>query len=241
MQTIQLSLSPEQAADDNAIRTEIAKTLSVDTNDISSFRIVRKSIDARGRRPVVILQLNVFVGEQPDRYAYFNTFDYHDVTNAKEVIVVGSGPAGLFAALRLIELGLRPIIVERGKTVEHRTVDVDRIYRNEELDEESNICFGEGGAGTFSDGKLFSRSKKSGKTGRILEIFHRHGAQDEILYDAHPHIGTDILQSVVENIRNTILQCGGEMLFSAKVTDILLQGDRVIGVRLADNRTLNSD
>lgn len=113
MQTIQLSLSPEQAADDNAIRTEIAKTLSVDTNDISSFRIVRKSIDARGRRPVVILQLNVFVGEQPDRYAYFNTFDYHNVTNAKEVIVVGSGPAGLFAALRLIELGLRPIIVER--------------------------------------------------------------------------------------------------------------------------------
>ena len=107
MQTIQLSLSPEQAADDNAIRTGIAKTLSVVSTDISSFRIVRKSIDARGRRPVVILQLNVFVGEQPDRYAYFNTFDYHDVTNAKEVIVVGSGPAGLFAALRLIELGLR--------------------------------------------------------------------------------------------------------------------------------------
>lgn len=241
MQTIQLSLSPEQAADDNAIRTEIAKTLSVDATDISSFRIVRKSIDARGRRPVVILQLNVFVGEQPDRYAYFNTFDYHDVTNAKEVIVVGSGPAGLFAALRLIELGLRPIIVERGKTVDNRTIDVDRIYRNEELNEESNICFGEGGAGTFSDGKLFSRSKKSGKTGRILEIFHRHGAQDGILYDAHPHIGTDVLQSVVANIRKTILQCGGEMLFSAKVIDILLQGDRVTGVRLADNRTLNSD
>ena len=130
MQTIQLSLSPEQAADDNAIRTGIAKTLSVETTDISSFRIVRKSIDARGRRPVVILQLNVFVGEQPDRYAYFNTFDYHDVTNAKEVIVVGSGPAGLFAALRLIELGLRPIIVERGKTVEHRTL---QDYRDRKI------------------------------------------------------------------------------------------------------------
>ena len=241
MTELQLTLSPEQSADNQFIKKQIAKNLDIETNDISEFKIIRKSIDARGRIPLVIMQLRVFINENTDKHIYQEPFNYRNVSNKKEVIIIGAGPAGLFAALRLIELGFCPIIVERGKNVKERKVDVANISKNKELNEDSNLCFGEGGAGTFSDGKLFSRSKKSGKTGRILEIFHRHGAQDEILYDAHPHIGTDILQSVVENIRNTILQCGGEMLFSAKVTDILLQGDRVIGVRLAENRTLNSD
>lgn len=241
MTELQLTLSPEQAADNHFIKTKIAKTLNIGIEHITSFRILRKSIDARGRFPLIIVQLAVFIDEAENDYIYRNKFNYQNVANRKEIIVVGSGPAGLFAALRLIELGFCPIVIERGKNVHERKIDVANINRNKELNEESNLCFGEGGAGTFSDGKLYSRSNKRGNIGRILEIFHLHGAQDEILYDAHPHIGTDVLSVVVENIRNTIIDCGGQILFGTKVVDILIDNDSVKGVKLADNRTLNSD
>ena len=172
MTKLQLTLSPEQAADNQFIKTKIAKTLNVGIDNITSFRMVRKSIDARGRFPLIIVQLNVFIDETESDYIYKNKFDYQNVANKKEVIVVGSGPAGLFAALRLIELGFRPIVIERGKNVHERKIDVANINRNKELNEESNLCFGEGGAGTFSDGKLYSRSNKRGNISRILEIFH---------------------------------------------------------------------
>lgn len=241
MTKLQLTLSPEQAADNQFIKTKIAKTLNVGIDNITSFRMVRKSIDARGRFPLIIVQLNVFIDETESDYIYKNKFDYQNVANKKEVIVVGSGPAGLFAALRLIELGFRPIVIERGKNVHERKIDVANINRNKELNEESNLCFGEGGAGTFSDGKLYSRSNKRGNISRILEIFHLHGAQDEILYDAHPHIGTNVLSVVVENIRKTIIHCGGEVIFGAKVTDIIVENGKATGIKLADNSTLYSD
>ena len=193
MTELQLTLSPEQSADNQFIKKQIAKNLDIETNDISEFKIIRKSIDARGRIPLVIMQLRVLINENTDKHIYQEPFNYRNVSNKKEVIIIGAGPAGLFAALRLIELGFCPIIVERGKNVKERKVDVANISKNKELNEESNLCFGEGGAGTFSDGKLYSRSNKRGNTNRIIEIFHYHGAKDEILYEAHPHIGTDIL------------------------------------------------
>lgn len=241
MTELQLTLSPEQSADNQFIKKQIAKNLDIETNDISEFKIIRKSIDARGRIPLVIMQLRVFINENTDKHIYQEPFNYRNVSNKKEVIIIGAGPAGLFAALRLIELGFCPIIVERGKNVKERKVDIANISKNKELNEESNLCFGEGGAGTFSDGKLYSRSNKRGNTNRIIEIFHYHGAKDEILYEAHPHIGTDILSVVVTNIRKTILECGGQILFSAKVTDILIENGKAKGVRLADNRVLKSD
>lgn len=241
MTELQLTLSPEQSADNQFIKKQIAKNLNIETNDISEFKIIRKSIDARGRIPLVIMQLRVFINENTDKHIYQEPFNYRNVSNKKEVIIIGAGPAGLFAALRLIEFGFCPIIVERGKNVKERKVDVANISKNKELNEESNLCFGEGGAGTFSDGKLYSRSNKRGNTNRIIEIFHYHGAKDEILYEAHPHIGTDILSVVVTNIRKTILECGGQILFSAKVTDILIENGKAKGVRLADNRVLKSD
>lgn len=241
MTELQLTLSPEQSADNQFIKKQIAKNFDIETNDISEFKIIRKSIDARGRIPLVIMQLRVFINENTDKHIYQEPFNYRNVSNKKEVIIIGAGPTGLFAALRLIELGFCPIIVERGKNVKERKVDVANISKNKELNEESNLCFGEGGAGTFSDGKLYSRSNKRGNTNRIIEIFHYHGAKDEILYEAHPHIGTDILSVVVTNIRKTILECGGQILFSAKVTDILIENGKAKGVRLADNRVLKSD
>ncbi|MBQ0082985.1 MAG: FAD-binding protein, partial [bacterium] len=181
-----LKLTPEQAANEH----EIKRAMERETHGkVRSFRIIKKSIDARGRSISVLL--NVEPADNPLKYE--NRFEYKDVTNRPEVIIVGSGPAGLFCALRLIELNIKPIILERGKEILPRKQDIALQNRNEAFDEESNYCFGQGGAGTFSDGKLYTRSKKRGNNQRIFEIFHAHGAQDEILYEAHPHIGTDRL------------------------------------------------
>ena len=240
MNELQIILSPEQAADENFIKRRIAAEIGVNTFDVSHYQIVKKSIDARKRYPLVIMQLRVFIDEIPS-FKYENEFDYKNVKGKPEVIIVGGGPAGLFAALRLIERGFCPIILERGKDIHERKKDIAQLNRNNALDEESNYCFGEGGAGTFSDGKLFSRSKKRGNSQRILEIFHYHGAQNEILYEAHPHIGSDKLPQIVENIRKTITDCGGKIFFNTKVTDFLINNSKIEGVETANGDIFHSN
>lgn len=189
-------------------------------------RIVRRSIDARRRGDIRVL-LTIESGQIE---AKGDAFKARDVSKAAEVVVVGSGPAGLFAALELIERGLRPIVLERGKPVSQRKVDVAAINRGGAVPTDSNYCFGEGGAGTFSDGKLYTRSKKRGDNARILEIFHQFGADDTVLYEAHPHIGSDKLPRIIENMRRAIIDCGGEVRFETRVTDFVIEGDRCRGV-----------
>ena len=240
MNEIQIILSPEQAADENFIKQRVAAQTGISVGDISCLQIVKKSIDARGRYPLVILKLRFFASETPN-YKYENSFDYKNVSGKRDIIIVGGGPAGLFAALRLIELGFCPIVLERGKDIHERKKDIAQLNRNQEINENSNYCFGEGGAGAFSDGKLFSRSKKRGNTQRILEILHYHGAQDEILYEAHPHIGSDRLPKVVENIRKTIIDCGGKVIFNAKVIDFLIKNDKIEGVKTSNGEFFYSN
>ncbi len=237
--TLQLIVTPEQAADTKKLIVIAAGKLDISPKRVEGIRIERKNIDARSRFPKVNLSVRVFEGETPSLQKP-DYFEYHDVSDKESVIVVGAGPAGLFAALRLIELDLRPIVLERGKDVSKRKKDIADLNRNVGLNPESNYCFGEGGAGTFSDGKLFTRSKKKGNVQRILDILHFHGAQDEVLYEAHPHIGTDRLPVVIKNIRNTILNSGGEVHFDAKVTDLLIEHNNIKGVSLADGKDINA-
>lgn len=230
MQThLQFTLLPKQVGNEEELCRIIAQKLQCSEQDFT-YRIVRKSIDARSRQSRINVSIEVFVGEQPDNL-YENEFHYHAVDNATPIVIVGAGPAGLFAALRLIELGYKPIVLERGKDVSQRKRDIALQNRNQAFNHESNYCFGEGGAGTFSDGKLYTRSKKRGSIRRILEIFHQHGAQDTILYEAHPHIGTDRLPIVIQNIRKTIVDCGGEYIFDAKVNDFIIEKDTIKGVK----------
>jgi len=228
-----LNLSPEQASSAESILQHASHKLGKHPSTISDVRIVRKSIDARRGRIKVNVGVRVYAkGESVTDTEH--QFRYQDVSRKPEVIIVGSGPAGLFAALRLMELGLKPIIVERGKDVSDRKRDVALLNRNKLLNPESNYAFGEGGAGTFSDGKLYTRSRKRGDINRILTILHHHGAQDEILYEAHPHIGTNVLPRVISAIRKTIEQYGGTILFNSRVEEVLMDSTRVKGVRLSD-------
>ena len=232
----QLRILPEQAASEQSLKQYISREKGLDVRTIDAIRILKRSIDARQRTIYVNLTIRVFVNETPSEEEFVRT-DYPNVEGRPAVIVVGAGPGGLFAALKLIELGLRPIVVERGKNVRERKEDLARISREHKVDAESNYSFGEGGAGAYSDGKLYTRSKKRGSVEKILNVFCQHGASPTILSDAHPHIGTDKLPRVIENMRNTILACGGEVHFQTRMEVILIEGQKVKGIETNTGKT----
>ena len=244
----QIRILPEQAASEEGIKRYLAKEKGLDVRTLNQVRVLKRSIDARQRTIFVNLKVRAYINEFPQDDQYVHT-EYPDVSSRPRVIVVGEGPGGLFASLRLIELGYRPIVLERGKDVRERKKDLSNITKTQKVDGESNYCFGEGGAGAYSDGKLYTRSKKRGSVDKILNVFCQHGANTNILADAHPHIGTDKLPRVIENMRNTIIKCGGEVHFQTKMIRLILEsegkltapdaaaGDRVIGVEAVNLAT----
>lgn len=227
---------PEVAANEQQLKAYLVHEKGLDEKTLNATRILKRSIDARQRTVFVNLTVRAYVNEVPQDDEYLHTV-YNNVEGRPQVIVVGAGPGGLFAALRLIELGLRPIVVERGKDVRERKKDLAQISRTQAVDPESNYSFGEGGAGAYSDGKLYTRSKKRGNVDKILNVFCQHGASTSILVDAHPHIGTDKLPRVIENMRNTILQCGGEVHFQTRMDALLIEGDEVKGIETNTGQT----
>ena len=229
----QIRVLPVVAASENAIKRYLAEEQGIDQRTINSVRVLKKSIDARQRTIFVNLKIRVYINEVPQDDEYEHT-EYQNVEGRPQVVVVGEGPGGLFASLRLIELGLRPVVLERGKDVRERKMDLAQITKTQKVDPESNYCFGEGGAGAYSDGKLYTRSKKRGNVNKILNVFCQHGASTSILADVHPHIGTDKLPRVIENMRNTIIKCGGEVHFQTKMTRLVVEGERVTGVEAVD-------
>ncbi len=229
----QIRVLPQVAANEQSLKAWLADEYGFDMRTCNGVRILKRSIDARQRTIFVNLKVRVYVGEEPADDEFVRT-EYGDVSDRPQVIVVGAGPGGLFAALRLIELGFRPIVLERGKNVHDRKRDLAEISRTQQVDSESNYCFGEGGAGAYSDGKLYTRSKKRGNIDKILNVFCQHGASTAILADAHPHIGTDRLPKVIENMRNTILRCGGEVHFQTKMTQLVVSANSVVGCIAAD-------
>ena len=248
IQEYQIRILPEQAASEEGIKRYLAKEKGLDVRTLNQVRVLKRSIDARQRTIFVNLKVRAYINEFPQDDQYVHT-EYPDVSSRPRVIVVGEGPGGLFASLRLIELGYRPIVLERGKDVRERKKDLSNITKTQKVDGESNYCFGEGGAGAYSDGKLYTRSKKRGNVDKILNVFCQHGANTNILADAHPHIGTDKLPRVIENMRNTIIKCGGEVHFQTKMIRLILEsegklaspdaaaGDRVIGVEAVNLAT----
>ncbi len=236
---LQLRIAPEVAYEELRLLGLVSTQLKVDANSINKVQILKRSIDARQRNVVINLLVKVYINEYPQNDLLVEPIEYQNVKDKHQVIVVGAGPAGLFAALRLIELGLRPIVLERGKDVDARRRDMARIARENIVDSDSNYCFGEGGAGAFSDGKLYTRSKKRGSVEKILSIFHQHGASQDILIDAHPHIGTDKLPNVIKNMRNTIVNCGGEVHFSTRVIDLIIKDSVVNGVKDQNGQEYN--
>lgn len=228
----QIRVTPQVAASEQSILQFLADEKGVDETKVTTTRIVKRSIDARQRNIFINLTVRVYINEFPSDD--FQRVVYPQVDDKPQVLVIGEGPGGLFAALRLIELGYKPIVLERGKNVHDRKRDMALIAKIQRVDEESNYCFGEGGAGAYSDGKLFTRSKKRGNVDKILNVFCQHGASTSILVDAHPHIGTDKLPRVIENMRNTILGCGGQVHFQTKMTSLITKGDTVVGVEAVD-------
>lgn len=232
----QIRILPEQAASEEGIKRYLSKEKGIDVRTLNQVRVLKRSIDARQRTIYVNLKVRAYINEFAQDDQYIHT-EYPDVSSRPRVVVVGEGPGGLFASLRLIELGYRPVVLERGKDVRERKKDLSNITKTQKVDAESNYCFGEGGAGAYSDGKLYTRSKKRGSVDKILNVFCQHGANTNILADAHPHIGTDKLPRVIENMRNTILQSGGEVHFQTKMTSFIIDGDKVIGVEAVNLQT----
>lgn len=232
----QIRILPEQAASEEGIKRYLSKEKGIDVRTLNQVRVLKRSIDARQRTIYVNLKVRAYINEFAQDDQYIHT-EYPDVSSRPRVVVVGEGPGGLFASLRLIELGYRPVVLERGKDVRERKKDLSNITKTQKVDAESNYCFGEGGAGAYSDGKLYTRSKKRGSVDKIQNVFCQHGANTNILADAHPHIGTDKLPRVIENMRNTILQCGGEVHFQTKMTSFIIDGDKVIGVEAVNLQT----
>ena len=229
IQEYQLRILPEIAANEQKLKEYLSKEKGLNLRDITATRILKRSIDARQRTIFVNLKVRAYIREMPKDDEYEHTI-YNKVEGKPQVIVVGAGPGGLFAALRLIELGLRPVVIERGKDVRERKKDLAQISREHTVDPESNYSFGEGGAGAYSDGKLYTRSKKRGNIDKILNVFCQHGASTAILVDAHPHIGTDKLPRVIENMRNTIIECGGEVHFQTRMEALIIENDEVKGI-----------
>ena len=236
---IRINLAPAAAADETAIRKISASLAGMDQSEISSVRVIKRSVDARKKNIRVNLTVEVFSAEDSAVQAPISYIPV-DVSHKREVIIVGAGPAGLFAALRLIELGIRPVVIERGRDVSSRKKDIARISREQIVDPDSNYCFGEGGAGTYSDGKLYTRSKKRGDNTRVLELLCLHGANRNITYEAHPHLGTDKLPGIISNIRKSILDAGGQFILEKKVTDLIIEGDAIKGVVTSDNEKFMS-
>ena len=227
---------PEQAANEQSLKQFIGRDKGLDIRTIHALRILKRSIDARQRTIYVNLKVRLYINEVPQDEEFIRTI-YNKVEGKPQVIVVGAGPGGLFAALRLIELGLRPVVVERGKNVRDRKIDIARISREHKVDSESNYSFGEGGAGAYSDGKLYTRSKKRGNVDKILNVFCQHGASTSILVDAHPHIGTDKLPRVIENMRNTIIECGGEVHFKTRMDSLIIEKNKITGIETNTGKT----
>ena len=236
IQEYQLRILPEIAANEQKLKEYLSKEKGLNLRDITATRILKRSIDARQRTIFVNLKVRAYIREMPKDDEYEHTI-YNKVEGKPQVIVVGAGPGGLFAALRLIELGLRPVVIERGKDVRERKKDLAQISREHTVDPESNYSFGEGGAGAYSDGKLYTRSKKRGNIDKILNVFCQHGASTAILVDAHPHIGTDKLPRVIENMRNTIIECGGEVHFQTRMEALIIENDEVKGIETNTGKT----
>lgn len=235
---INLTMLPHQAADPTFIFNEIKKSRELQGFEIKSYKVVRKSIDAR-KKPVKI-NLGLLVSDEEEIEILPSRKEYLPLKgDAEDIIIVGAGPAGLFAGLQAIELGMRPIIVERGKDVDSRRIDIADISRKGIVDPDSNYCFGEGGAGAFSDGKLYTRSKKRGSVREVLEILHQFGASEDILVNSHPHIGSDRLPTIIKNIRNKIIECGGEVRFNSRMEELFIEKDRVSGILTSDDNKIN--
>ena len=237
----QFQVSPEAAANEELLTQQVAKNLKISQKDIQKVVVLKRSFDARQKSVKVNVKGNAFLIDEDYTPGQIELPDYPNVTNKQEVIVVGAGPAGLFAALQLIELGLKPIVLERGKDVRGRRRDLKAINVDGIVNEDSNYCFGEGGAGTYSDGKLYTRSKKRGDIDRILELFVAFGATPDIKVDAHPHIGTNKLPQIIQDIREKIIACGGEVLFETRVTDFLIKSNEVQGVVLQNGNTISAN
>ena len=237
----QFQVSPEVAANEQLLALQVAKLYQVSPEEIQKVVILKRSFDARQKAIKVNLKANVFLIDEEYLATKIELPDYPNVANKQEVIVVGAGPAGLFAALQLIELGLKPIVLERGKEVRGRRRDLKAINVDGIVNEDSNYCFGEGGAGTYSDGKLYTRSKKRGDVDRILELFVGFGATPDIMVDAHPHIGTNKLPQIIQDIRKKIIACGGEVLFETRVTDFVVKNKEIQGVILQNGSIVSAN
>lgn len=239
-QQVNLTLDPEAAADNESVKKAVSVSLKTAPENISTVRIIRRSVDARQKNIKVNLLAEIFL-EGETASPPIKPFSGQNVSNAREVLICGAGPAGLFAALRLIELGLRPVIIERGKDVSARKRDIAKISREHIVNPDSNYCYGEGGAGTYSDGKLYTRSRKRGDNSRVLELLCCHGANENILYEAHPHLGTDKLPRIISNIKNSIIGAGGVILLEKRVTDIMVEDSRFKGIVVDGNEKYMSD